>query len=142
MWVWPVVPLCKIQHIIHYHEAIHNFLMQDLAKLSAYKNLARLKFFYYGYSLFCVEMFLSDAKNRKNFSAKILLDEKLETQKMANNFALLCYSNNIRTHHLHFLFICDTCVSLHLLLPISFCLRYMITSTRTSPLSTNSTCEK
>ena len=39
-----------------------------------------------------------------------------------NNFSLLRYSNNIRTYCLLFLFICNTCVSLHLLLSTSFCL--------------------
>ena len=40
---------------------------------------------------------------------------------MANNFALLRYcSNNIRIYCLHFLFICDTRASVHLLLSMSF----------------------
>ena len=109
--------------------------------------------------LSCVEIFSSGVKMAKN-SFKILLDEKLENRKfdistkhvLANNFALLHYSNNIRyccndfailcylPYRLHSLFICDTRVSFHLPLSTSDC--FMITSNETSTLSMNSTRDK
>ena len=66
---------------------------------------------------FNVKIVSSGAKIVKIFRQKFYLPKNEQCRRWPTN-----YSNNIRTYRLHFLFICDTWVSLHLLLSTSFCL--------------------